>query len=56
MPFLVHVPGIFRKAFQHQKMLYDFLDEILKAQKETWKASCRRGFIDAFLEEIDKVR
>ncbi|XP_066489192.1 cytochrome P450 2D14-like [Tiliqua scincoides] len=54
VPFLLYIPGIVEKAFQHQKALYAYIHELVKMHKETLDPSCRRDITDAFLEEMEK--
>ncbi|XP_054844377.1 cytochrome P450 2D15-like [Eublepharis macularius] len=55
-PFLLHIPGVVQKVFQHQKLLFDYVAQFLKAHKETWNPSYKRDITDAFLEEIEKKK
>ncbi|XP_053112400.1 cytochrome P450 2D17 isoform X2 [Hemicordylus capensis] len=53
-PFLLHIPGVVDQVFQHQKDLFHYLEEFVKAHRETWNSSFKRDITDAFLEEIEK--
>lgn len=56
VPLLLYVPGLTEKAFQHQKDLMTYIDELLSAHIETREPSYTRDITDAFLEEMEKVR
>ncbi|XP_061495318.1 cytochrome P450 2D6-like isoform X2 [Rhineura floridana] len=53
-PVLLHIPGMLKKAFQHQRELYYHIQEFMNAHKETWCPSYKRDITDAFLEGIEK--
>uniref|UniRef100_A0A8D0DR99 Cytochrome P450 n=1 Tax=Salvator merianae TaxID=96440 RepID=A0A8D0DR99_SALMN len=54
IPALLFIPGIMQKAFRHQKELFGLLCDLVKMHKETWLPSCKRGIVDAYLEEVEK--
>ncbi|KAJ1173411.1 hypothetical protein NDU88_005247 [Pleurodeles waltl] len=56
IPVLVYVPGVASKLFSAQDNLFDFLKGIITEHRESWDPNVRRDFIDAFLEELEKVK
>ncbi|XP_078496972.1 cytochrome P450 2D15-like isoform X3 [Lissotriton helveticus] len=56
IPVLVHLPGVGQKLFRAQENLFDFLRGIIAEHKESWNPDLKRDFIDAFLEEMEKVK
>uniref|UniRef100_A0A8C0JFE5 Uncharacterized protein n=1 Tax=Chelonoidis abingdonii TaxID=106734 RepID=A0A8C0JFE5_CHEAB len=55
MPWLLYIPGPHHNIFQPYIDTFDILREIVKKHKETRDPGFTRDFIDAFLEEIEKV-
>ncbi|XP_078497032.1 cytochrome P450 2D15-like [Lissotriton helveticus] len=56
IPALVHVPGVASDLFKAQDDIFDFLRGIITEHKKTYDPNTKRDFIDAFLEEVEKVK
>ncbi|XP_069506389.1 cytochrome P450 2D15-like [Ambystoma mexicanum] len=56
VPALLHVPGAAAKILRMQGQLFNFLKEIIEEHKQSWDPNVRRDFIDAFIEETEKMK
>ncbi|MEE6502696.1 hypothetical protein FKM82_004607 [Ascaphus truei] len=56
VPWLMKIPGPHKKIVQPQRYMLDFLRETISEHKKSWDPNYCRDFIDAFLQEMEKVK
>ncbi|XP_075430111.1 cytochrome P450 2D17-like isoform X2 [Ascaphus truei] len=55
VPWLMKIPGLLGRVLQYEWDIIQFLKDIVSEHKKTWDPNHIRDFIDAFLQEMEKV-